>query len=303
MKRIGILRGGTGDSYHVSIRKGGEILSHVAEKLSDKWKAHDILVDREGVWHMGGVPVQPADIMHRVDVVWNTAHPSLSVILKNLSIPHVGPELFHHSLSESREMMRGQMKRIGLDMPRAIVLPFYQEDFDGPREPYVLKKAKEIHQKFGAPWMVRSYTEDKNMGIHLAKTFPQLVDAIEDGVKHGKSIVVEEFIPGKIASVHSVPKFRGEDIYTFPLGNTFGVFSNEEKESLIRFTKELRRHLGIRHYLKSDFVLNPRGKVYLLQIESTPNLKSDSHFSEACEHAGTRIEHVVEHILERSLDL
>ena len=48
------------------------------------------------------------------------------------------------------------MKSVGVQMPRSMVLPVYQKDFDGPRERYAIKKAKEVHEKFGAPWMVKS---------------------------------------------------------------------------------------------------------------------------------------------------
>jgi D-alanine-D-alanine ligase len=300
-KRVGILRGGTGDSYHNSIWKGGEILSHIGENLSDSWKTFDILIDRDGVWHINGVPIMPVDLMHRVDLVWNTAHSNISTTLQNLSIPYVGQESFHGAMENSKDILREHMKKIGLDMPRSLVIPLYQKDFDGSREIYAVKKAKEVHEKFSAPWMVKTYTLDKNMGIHLAKTFPELVDAIEDGVKHEKSILVEEFIVGKIASIHSVPMFRGEEVYVFPLGNTFGIFSGEEKEKLSSLAKDLHQHLGASHYLKSDFLVNPKGKVYLLQIESTPDLKPDSHFAEACGHVGTNMHQVVEHILERAI--
>ena len=192
-------------------------------------------------------------------------------------------------------------------MPRAVVLPLYQEDFDGARDKYAIKKAKEVHEKFAGPWIVKSFTEDLNMaspvglwprGIHLAKTFPELVNAIEDGMKHEKSILVEEFIDGKVASVHSIPLFRGENIYTFPLGNTFGNFSPEEKEKLVNLAKDLHKHINAKHYLKSDFVLSSRGKVYLLQIESMPDLKPDSHFSQVCESVGAKSYHTIEHMLD-----
>ena len=145
---------------------------------------------------------------------------------------------------------------------------------------------------------MKSFTPDANMGIHLAKTFNELVAGIEDGAKHEKSILVEEFISGKVASIHSVPDFRGEEIYIFPPVNVFGNFSFEEKEKLISLAKDLHHHLGIKHYLKSDFIFNPRGKILLLDFEFTPNLKPYSHFSQACESVGAKTHDVIEHILE-----
>jgi len=96
--------------------------------------------------------------------------------------------------------------------------------------------------------------------------------------------------------------FRGEKIYTFPLGNSFGTFSSSEREKLISLAKDLHDHVSAKHYLKSDFVLNPKGKVYLSNIESTPDLKPGSHFSEVCESVGTKAYHVVDYIIEKALN-
>lgn len=301
MKRVGILRGGQGENYTSSLKKGGEIILYISENLSHKYKVFDILVDKENVWHINGLPVVPVDLIHRVDVVWNTAHPSLSVVLDNFAIPNIGMSSFSSALENTKEILREHMKSINVKMPRSIVLPVYQKDFDGPREKYASKKAKEVFGKFSSPWIVKSLTPDLSMGIHLAKTFPELVDAIDDGVQHEKSILIEEFITGKVASIHSVAGFRGEKIYTFPLGNSFGHFSLLEKEKLINVAKYLYDHLDARHYLKSNFILSPRGKVYLTDIETNPDLKQDSHFCQVCDLVGTKVHQIVEHILEKKL--
>lgn len=297
VKRIGILRGGIGENYGSSIRTGGDIISHIKESLGDKYKVLDILVDKEGIWHINGIPANPHDLTSKIDMAWNVSTSNFAKTLEDLNIPHVSQSAFTFALENSEDILRDHVKKIGIEMPRRIVLPLYQKDFDGPRERYAIKKAKEVHQKFAGPWVVKSFTPDRNMGIHLAKTFPQLVDAIEDGVKHEKSILVEEFISGKVASVHSVANFRNERVYAFPLGNTFGKLSKEERDRLSSIAKELHHHIGARHYLKSDFILNPRGKVYIFGIENNPNLRPNSHFSEVCDLIGAKPHHIVEHIL------
>ncbi|MEK7471431.1 MAG: hypothetical protein AAB623_02160 [Patescibacteria group bacterium] len=301
IKRVGILRGGAGKHYLSSIKKGGEIISHISEKLGDKYKVVDILVDKDYIWHLGGVPINTSDLVNKIDVVWNISHPSFSNILDSLTIPNISNSSFSSTLENNKDFLCEHMKQVGIQMPRSVVLPLYQKDFDGPRERYSIKKAKEVFEKFSSPWIIKSFTEDESMGIHLAKTFPELVNAIEDGVKHEKSILVEEFIAGKIASVHSVPKFRGEDIYTFPLGNSFGIFSFTEKEKLTALAKDLHKHVGDSYYFKMDFILNPHGKVYLLQIDGVPDLKPDSHFSQVCEFVDAKTHNVIEHILEQVL--
>ncbi len=303
-KRIGILRGGKGKNYKKSVKEGGDLILYISENLADKYKPVDIFVDKDYLWHLGGVPVSPSDLVNKVDVVWNTSHPSLSNILESLYIPNVGANSFSHSLEHNSDLLREHVKKIGMQMPRSLLLPVYQEDFDGPRNKYAIKKAKDVFEKFGSPWVVKAFGENSNMGIHVAKTFNELVAAIEDGLNQGKSILVEELIPGKVAPMHSLASFRGEDVYVFPCTplHTAPInFSQEEKAKLAEAARILHKHLGATNYLKSNFLLNSRGKVYLLGVESLPNLRPESHFCQACESIGLKAHNIVEHIIKGAL--
>ncbi len=296
-KRVGVLRGGLGEYYENSLREGGQVISQITENLSADWQPVDILIDRDGLWHCGGLPIKPVELINKVDVVWNASHPSFSSVLENLFIPNVGASSFSQALADSRTMLASHLQNIGVKMPRYLILSFYQKEMDGPRERYAIKKAKEVHEKFSPPWLVKSLTPDPNIGVHLAQTFPELVDAIEDITIHGKSILVEEFISDRTASVHSIPDFRGQELYTLPIGS----YSNEEKEKLIVLSKDIYRHINAEEYLKSNFVLHPKRGIYLVGVEFLPDLKAGSPFEKSCEFVGTRMHYIVEHILKRVL--
>ncbi len=298
VKRVGILRGGEGENYMSSLEMGADLILYIIENLSDKYKIVDILIDRGGVWHINGIQAKPADLMHRVDVVWNSAHLSSYSILLQLSIPTVGVSPFIYSIGNNRSSLEQYVKNLDIKMPKHIVLPLYQKDFDGvygSKENYASRKAQEVFQKFAGPWIVRTLTRDSNAAVHVAKTLPELAQAIEDILIHNRSILVEELITGKIVPVHSIRGFRGEEIYTLPINNLL----SSEKEKIAMLAKKLHKHLGNHTYLKSNFLLTPKGSVYLTGVLFNPNIKKTSHLSQSLESVGAKMHHFVEHMIEK----
>ncbi|MBY0376688.1 hypothetical protein K2P96_01815 [Patescibacteria group bacterium] len=134
------------------------------------------------------------------------------------------------------------------------------------------------------------------MGIHLAKTFGDLSQAIEDGVNQGNSILVEEFIYGKPSAVHSLANFRNEDVYVLPPQN----FTSTEKEQIISTAKNLFNHVGATHYLKADFIFHPTRGLVLTDIYFLPDIQTGSHFHQACEYVGANMDQIIEHLLKNS---
>ena len=279
IKQVGVLRGGTGKHYESSLHKGGEIIAHIFENLSDKYEVTDILIDKEGIWHLNGRPIVPVDLMHRIDAVWNTSgQPGLSMALDSLSIPNVLGEYFFGIFRNNNDILKTHLKNIGIKMPKSIISP---------------QNAREVFEKFSSPWIVKINNE-----IKLVKTFPELVDAIEDGVTYKKSILVEEFILGKVFSIHSLTGFRGEKIYVFPPEN----FLTDEKEKITDIVRNLHKHLDIKHYLKSDFILHAQRGFFLTGIDSSPDLRRGFDLEQSCKHVGAEIHHIIEHILKRILE-
>ena len=279
-KNIGILRGGQGDNYENSIKQGGDLILHLFENLSEKIQVHDILVDQSNIWHINGLPTIPADLFTKVDLIWNVAHPSLSQVVKDFSVPNIGGGIFSVNSNESRENLKYHMKNIGVNMPRHVLLPAYcfqgqtlkksQRSDPGnsltPQE-YAFENGRIIFEKFGAPWIIHLSPAlnptptlpegegvnliSRDAGIYVAKTFVELVNGIKDGISHKQSILIEELISGKNISTHAVSKsqlnatgFRNQDTYIFPF-----LENQEYKGSTLKSFQEVRL---VRYSGKSD---------------------------------------------------
>lgn len=308
--RVGVLRGGDEEHFDLSLRQGSEAMLFILENLSDKYIPVDIFVDRDGIWHAKGLPIFLADLPNKVDVVWNTAHNSFSQMLRNFNIPVF--DAGHNStfFGNNDQILQNHIKNIGGTIPKSILLPAYQEDFDGEKKLYAQKKAKEVFHKFCSPWVIKSFTKDSGVGIHVAKTFPELISAIEDILEHSQnSILVEELVLGKAVSVHSLKGFRNEDHYNFPLldyktDNLFSLnhFSDIEKENIFAFTKNLHKSLDKNTcYLKVDYVVKPNGKVYVTSTSFSPDFRPSSHLEKSAISVGSKIHNVFEHILDNAL--
>lgn len=296
-KRVGILRGGAGSEYESSLKRGGELSAFIIQKLNHKLEPIDVFIDRNDVWHIGGLSVLPSDLMHRVDIAWNTSNPKYSQTLESFSIPCISLGGFSSVLENSREILEKHLKSVGVNMPKSALFPVYQSDFDGSKEEYAMKCTREVFEKFPAPWIVRSFAPNVNMAVHVAKTYDELSSSIYEGISKGTSILVEELIYGKIGAVHSVAGFRGEDLYTLP---SIG-FSTEENKKLSKLANILHQHLGVSSYLKSDVVWHPKKGIHVVGISSYPDIRQDSHLDKSLQGVGAEMHHVIEHILENSL--
>ncbi|MFM7087950.1 MAG: hypothetical protein ACKOW9_00220 [Candidatus Paceibacterota bacterium] len=297
-RRVGILRGGQDDRHDISLREGSELLTFVLENMYPKWRPLDIYVDKEGVWHLQGKPILPSDLMQKVDLVWNSASPEYTTLLRMLSVPTLGQEAFmeliKHPVHFSQFAKQADIKTV-----RRVILPVYQPDIDGIPEAYAAKKAREVWQKFPAPWVVRSYNTDHNVAARVAKTFPELLEAIVALVLRGDSVLVEELIPGKVVSAHVLPGFRNQSTYQFPLSALYPL-SVDEKKDISHTVNQIVPHINT-SYIRVDMVMHPRTGIHVLGISFTPDCKEGSHFNETCEHAGVRMSNAFDHLFESIL--
>ncbi len=331
MIRVGVIRGGVSPEYDVSLRTGGHVLSHLrADALKDKYTAIDMLLDKNGILHANGRPTDMADVHKKVDVVFNALHGDFGEdgkfqqLLEQWKIPYTGSGIFSSALGYNKKMAKDRFRDLGLKTPEHMLFPFYQPDFDGPEEDYPAKKAREVWQKMPAPWIVKPLTGGSSMGVHACKTFPELVRAFEVGMRQGVSVVVEELILGKEATVGVVENFRNKPLYTFPAveirlhknKNSFdyedkyyspanrvapGNFSLDEKVQLEYLAKLIHTEFNLDHYSTTDFIVHPKRGIYVLEVNTLPGLTPASTIPQALESVGSNMPEFIDHIIKLAL--
>ncbi|MFA6251441.1 MAG: D-alanine--D-alanine ligase [Candidatus Paceibacterota bacterium] len=328
MIKVGVIRGGISGEYEVSLASGAQVLEHLrSDKMNKKYKPVDIFIDRDGIWHVSGIPTTMDKIIHKVDVIVNALHGDygedgkVQQLLEQWGIPYTGSGPFASAIGYNKLLTKQEFSKLGINTPRHILFPAYQEDFDGPKDKYALSKAREVLERLPPPWIVKPLTGGSSMGMHICKTFQSLIDAFKDGVNGKVSVLVEEFIKGKEATVGVIDNFRGKDIYTLPpieirIPKTSAFFDNEvkyngqsqeicpgnftdtEKEELERLASLIHTGLDLSHYSRSDFIIHPKRGIFALEVNTLPGLTGESLMPKALKAVGSDLPEFIEHIIK-----
>jgi D-alanine-D-alanine ligase len=328
MLKIGVVRGGISGEYEVSLASGAEVLAHLrSEKMKDKYKAIDIFIGRDGVWHINGIPTKIDKVAHKVDVIINALHGDygedgkIQQELEALKIPYTGSGPLASAIGYNKLLSKQEFAKLGINIPRHILFPVYQEDFDGPIEEYASRKAKEIWERLPPPWIVKPLTGGSSMGVFVCKTFKSLVEAFLVGANERVGVLIEEFIKGKEATVGVVDDFRGQKVYALPpieiripKSSVFfdnevkyngksqeicpGNFTNEEKRELERLASLIHKGLDLSHYSRSDFIIHPKKGIFALEVNTLPGLTGESLMPKALSAVGSSLPEFIEHLIK-----
>jgi D-alanine-D-alanine ligase len=329
MITVGVIRGGISPEYEVSLATGGNILRALRENLSDMYVPMDILIDREGVFYLNGLPVSPEKLRLAVDVIWNALHGfygedgKIQQLLEQLGIPYTGSGILASALSMHKAHAKQAIDHLGIKMPTHLMIAHYDEAFDVSPETYAGKKAREVFQKMSPPWIVKPVSGGSSVATYMIRTLPELVETLGNLSGLGDDILVEEYIRGREATVGVLENFRGEKQYAYlPIeirksGDALfsfeskyngqaeeispGKFSREESAELQRLAREIHKTLDLRHYSRSDFIIHPKRGIYFLEANSLPGLTETSLLPKMIESVGSSFPEFVDHVIRLTL--
>lgn len=312
---VGVLRGGTSSEYDLSLKTGAAMLAALPEEI---YETRDIFIDRNGFWHLRGVPAEPPRILAQVDVVLNGLHGGVGEdgtvqrIIEQHGARFAGSRAAASALSNNKTRTNEAARAAGIPTPRSIA-------FSVRNDMTTAEMARAVFAAFGPPYVVKPPLEGASLGILVAETVIGLPDALGETLDRFGSALVQEFIRGEDVRVGVIEGFRGEAIYALPPahmlkpeGKRFvdsaarrdglvrhvvpSNFSDAEKRALENAARAAHRALGLSHYSRSDFILS-RGKVYLLEVTGLPGLYEGASFRLMLEAVGSSVPEFLEHAI------
>jgi len=303
--KIGILRGGPNNDFDISLKTGQSVL----DNLDESYEAKDILVDKEGVWFIDGLSVQPEKASKRFDLFFNCLHGAygedgkVQQLLDSFYTPYTGTKAMESAIAINKHLAKRNYLINGFNVPRHEV---FSVSLD------LKNNLREIHNRWSIPLVVKPLNTTNLSGVTIVNNFSGLEEAFSNAFDHSNEIIVEEYIRGKRASCCVLENFRGKDLYTFlPVETAIleggerkdfipGRFNTKESEEIQELANKAHRALGLRHYSKSDFIVTPQ-KTYILGSSSSPSLEKESLFSKSLESVGSNLKEFTNHVVNLAL--
>ncbi len=317
--RVAVLRGGPSFEHEVSLASGQSVID--AFSRTKKYSPLDILIRKNGEWTLKDVPVLPEKALRMSDVAFVALHGKygedgeVQRILETHKIPFTG-SLSHASfLGMNKIFSRKAFEDIGLLIPRGIVVE-EEEDLE--------ESAKIIFKNMPPYWVVKPISGGSSLGVKLAKNFTELIESIKHAFGFSKKILVEEAISGREFTCGVIDHFREEKHYALPAVEIiphknksffdyeakYGGFAVEIcpakidevlRKKLAHSAILAHQSIGARHYSRTDFMVDRRGNIYTLEINTLPGMTASSLFPKALDAVGANQEHFLDHIVSLSL--
>lgn len=320
LKTLAVVRGGPSHEHDISLETGSAVLAEFRKSFGDAYRTVDIFIDRNGVWHVRGVPVSPEKALLGVDVVWNALHGQygedgvVQRVLSRIGIPYTGSGAYASALAMNKAFTKEMLQKVEMRVPQSVLL-----SVSPTLESEVLNAFRSLPQ----PSVIKPVFSGSSLGITIARSYEELIKGVRNAFQYSSRVMVEEYIEGREATVGVVEAIRGENEYVLPLIEIVsphdfydyeakynsertllqcpGNFSKSERDSLKEAARLAHRTLGLRHYSRSDFIVSPRG-VFFLETNTLPGLTRHSNIPTALGAAGISMKEFVQHVVNLAIE-
>ena len=294
--KVAVAMGGSSAEREISIRSGSEVmralnsLGYDAQSLDYDERFFDALRQ-----------LKP-------DVVFIALHGPggedghIQALLEYLSIPYTGSGLEASALSMDKHLTKKLLAAEGLPTP---VWDLF--DLAGGTLPL-------LPGSLDLPLVIKPRFEGSSAGVAIVHTHEEWTSAMLDASKSYSQILAEEYVQGReftcaVLGEEALPileivanrdGFYSYDAKYEPGGCTHIVPAPIDEGLAARLQMlalSAHRLLGLRDYSRSDFIVTPDQRPYLLEINALPGLTPASLMPDACAAVGISFEALIDRLV------
>lgn len=295
-ERVAVVMGGTSAEREISIRSGSEVVRAL---------------------HSLGYDTQTLDYDDRFldalrqlepDLVFIALHGPggedghVQALLEYLSIPYTGSGVEAAALSMDKHLTKKLLAAEGLPTP---VWDLF--DLTGGTLPL-------LPGSLDLPLVIKPRFEGSAVGVAIVHTHEEWTSAMLEASKSYAQILAEEYVRGReftcaVLGEEALPIVEivanRDGFYSYeakyePGGSTHIVPARIDEDLAARLQMlalSAHRLLGLRDYSRTDFIVTPDQRPYLLEINSLPGLTPVSLVPDACAAVGISFEALIDRLV------
>jgi D-alanine-D-alanine ligase len=306
--RIGVLMGGRSSERDISLKTGQAVYQALIRRGYD------------------AVAIDVTDRLHRdledhkIAIAFLSLHGpggedgTVQGFLETLGIPYTGSGVRASAVGMHKAATKTLLAAHGIPLPPGTVV----RECDRPSLAKILRQTK-----LKLPIVIKPVSQGSTIGVTVVRRAGQWREALDLAHRYDPEVMVESYIPGHEAAVSILGTAAGspkvlpaieivapDGFYDFSAkyqkGKTRYLCPAPFPPKVVHHISELTRRtyevLGCKGAARVDFRITPRGRPYVLEINTVPGMTETSLLPMAAAQVGMAYDDLVEQILQSALD-
>lgn len=329
--KIVVLFGGTSEDRDVSIASAAQVIPALREKgheviamdtatgVLGKQQEAKLLTEKVAVLppdanslaliHHAQTHILPPQDLTNVDVYFLALHGgsgengSIQTILELANIPFTGSGSLGSAIAMDKDISKRLYLNAGIPTPAWCMTSDYSQ---------------QTLNVLGLPLVVKPNAQGSTVGLSIIHAYAELDAAIDLASRFGNEIMLEQFIAGRELSVgvldnqvlgvgeivlepHAIFDYESK----YQSGQATEIFPADLPPAIYKQAQELalRAHkaLKLQDYSRTDFRLDPQGKLWCLETNTLPGMTSTSLMPQSAAVMGISFAELCERICQLAL--
>lgn len=297
--RVLVLQGGNSSEREVSLRSAQSVIQALHD-LNHFVTTYDPILGMDGL----------SDYVDRVDVVFPVLHGaqgedgSVQAALERIGLPYVGADSGVSALCFDKSLFRLEAAKLGYTVP-----PGQLVDQDSVTKSKLMEQPFVLKPVNGGSSIDTIICKDptqfniEKLGL-FERHSQMLLEKLVDGTEITVPVLLDEPLPvieilppsGEVFDYDN--KYNGATQENCP-PLTIDLPTQAEAQEI---AVEIHTRLGVRHFSRTDMIVDREGKIYVLELNTIPGLTSESLFPKSAAVAGISMTELVHKLIEAAAE-
>lgn len=223
-----------------------------------------------------------------------------------LGIKYTGPDSLGCAVAMDKGFTKQIFLQTGIDTPAGLSLHKHTKD----------QSLKDLG--LSLPVVIKPCSGGSSIGVYIVKTQEEYQTALHNSFKYEDEIIVEEYIPGREFACGVIDGKALPPIEIIPRTGFFDYANKYQKDAteevcpahidketadkMMELTVKAYHALKLNVYSRADFLLDYRGNLYCLEMNTLPGMTDASLLPKEARAAGIEYGDLCELIIQKSLE-